>query len=212
MALNSFEQMDFDGRDEKKWQGYLTRSLRLGLADPNLFPHLDAILSWYAADKDIEDLFYKEIVDEFGERGFKKKFEECLDRLTVSNFSIGANDLFGELDPDYAKVRYRKLIRVFHPDRGENEEQWLNYRAERINAYYKEFVDSMHSVDERLRVEPQKDARKEAYKASQRMFYQKPNRDWRSVFGDPKLLEKRIITFTVVFTTVSILLLVLAAQ
>ncbi len=197
---------------EPEWQGILTRSLRLGLADPKLFPHLDDILTWYGSDTENPDLFLESLVTEFGDKEFRKKFEECMDRLTVSNFSIDSKQLFGNLTPDLAKVRYRKLIRVFHPDRGENQEDWLNYRAERLNVYFKEHIQSMETGDTFTIKTSPPGSRQRPTKKAHRMLHDKPKKDWRTLFGDPKLLERRILMFMIGVLVVCTLLLLLAAK
>ena len=135
------------------WQTNLSRCLRLGICDSSLIRHLDEILLWRGKLESSKDDFSSVLIDEYGERVLKKKFEEFLDRLIVTGNSQTV--LFSpRLTKEDAKNRYRKLIRVFHPDRGVNEQEWLNHRAEVINLAYQDYCDSVAEMSTGSHSEP----------------------------------------------------------
>jgi preprotein translocase subunit Sec63 len=43
--------------------------------------------------------------------------------------------------PEHIRTRYRRLIRIFHPDRGYGDSDWLASRAEKINQAYRQLLD-----------------------------------------------------------------------
>lgn len=102
------------------------RCLEQGNADPVLVNYLDEILSWRLSDEQWTDIS-------------KRAFEMFLDQLLIANPN-NYSQLFPEtLVEDHAKVRYRQLIVLFHPDRGEMDHAWLTYRAERLNTAYSSY-------------------------------------------------------------------------
>ena len=119
----------------KNWHSQLARCLKLGISDDALLTHLDEVMIWYGCLAAENDDFTSSLLDQYGEQNLRQRFEEFLDRLLIAN-SKGSQLFPAGLTAATAKKRYRQLIRAFHPDRGANSEEWLNYRAEKVNLAY----------------------------------------------------------------------------
>lgn len=204
------------------WANTLRDSLKLGFADATLLQELDDILKWYTvsiAEDGPRDEFARSLIKEYGLTAYKIRFENFLDRLIV----VAAPEDFGPFEPSLdrskAKWRYRKLISVFHPDKGANEIAWLNYRAEKVNKYYADFKRNdiqQTTINSRMSLNTSvKRRRKIRSKPSgarnvdiRAMRTRSTKRDWRDKFGDPKVLERRIITSFVIMLVLFSLLVV----
>lgn len=207
------------------WSRPLEDALRLGYADEELLDYLDDILMWYSNTElyGKGDLFIR-LSKEYGERDFRVRFEDFVDRLAISNIGVNAQALFGQRNPNKAKWRYRKLISLFHPDKGSNTQDWLNFRAEKINKLFTEYTQSFgrdrrtsthsfsegYSTNERRKRRVRKSTQVRGNNKISRkrsLFY-----DWRRFFADPERLEKRILVVCLVVLFVFGCLLIVSAN
>jgi hypothetical protein len=130
------------GCDSSVWANLLERSIELKFAEPALERYIDDLLVWFSSIEGTEaDDLGEKLLARYGADELRLRFEDCIDRLLISNSSKGMFDTCET--KDRAKWRYRKLIRVFHPDKGANSEAWLNFRAEKINGAYRIFDSSL---------------------------------------------------------------------
>ena len=210
------------------WQNQLARCLKLGVSEVELRIHLDEMVSWYSRLSRGSDEFAASLISEYGEQGFKQRFEEFLDRLVVAD-NKGQRLFPQELSDAQAKKRYRQLIRVFHPDRGAKDEVWLNYRAEIINANYEKYCnrESLVPPDLRSNGAPgpahttdfgrtprsgngsshgNRTARgKVTARASRNLKIKFRPAVWRRRLGDPKTLQRKIVYSLALFSAVLVL-------
>lgn len=208
--------------DPAKWGAQLERSLQLGFAEPELANSIDEILVWFSSveSNDSGDEFGEKLISLYGLDEFRALFENCIDRLIISNDS---RDMFMSCDTrDHAKWRYRKLMGIFHPDKGSNNQAWLNFRAEQINKAYRKFEINPSVKLTKKRV-VKKRARKNVRSSSSFEPHsefsiirrkQTPARrlvNWRKVFGDPAELERKVIQSLVLIFVIILILVSLAA-
>jgi hypothetical protein len=201
------------------WESALRDSLHLGYADSTLLQSLDNVLQWYTvATSDSADKFACSLIDEYGLVTFQTKFENVLDRLIIDADSDNYGPFEPGLDPTKAKWRYRKLISVFHPDKGANDIAWLNFRAEKINRCYADFKQNMlervtvnSGMSLNISLTKRRKSRKSRSVVGRNASSLKPKSlksDWRDKIGDPEILEKRIIKGVIVLLILLSLLLV----
>jgi hypothetical protein len=206
------------------WTSLFERSIELKFAEPSLIDSIDQLLAWFASiEGDEIDAFGEKLIGIYGLEELRLRFEDCMDRLLVSNMARGMFDNCGTKDE--AKWRYRKLIRVFHPDRGANSEAWLNFRAEKINGAYSAFQDSFLKSENKPREfrerrsktrkskksSPRANRQSEHSELSRRPSSNLAKADWRNRFGDPDLLEKRAIWSLVSISVIIFTLILLSA-
>ncbi len=123
--------------NNKNWLPELVRCLELGTTDPALADSFTQISSWMRGADNV-DPAYKQLQARHSQEWIALRYEEFLDRLFVAENAV-AKMFPTNLTDDEAKMRYRQLIRIFHPDRGAHEPAWLNYRAERVNKAFDAF-------------------------------------------------------------------------
>ena len=122
------------------WLSKFLNALDLESVDVELVDNVDDILAWIGDGSSNKSY---ELVDEkYGSLGLSQRLEIFLNELVVGDSSVG--EMFPQmLSEEHAKKRYRKLIRIFHPDRGANPQEWLNYRAEKVNKAYQKYLDCL---------------------------------------------------------------------
>jgi hypothetical protein len=206
--------------DSSQWGNSLHRSLKLGYADSTLLQHIDDLLQWFPISlSDQADKLGLSLVAEFGEAAYKVNFENLLDRLLLDSSNSRCGPFETTLKPSEAKWRYRKLMGIFHPDKGANEPDWLNFRAEKVNTYYSDYkknsksdshrhTESLDPSSEKNKKRSRRYSRRRSFSESVHLAKPRPlRRDWRERFGDPKDLERRIIAVFVCAMVVFTLLL-----
>ncbi|MFT5606643.1 MAG: hypothetical protein ACI9PZ_000439 [Parvicella sp.] len=207
--------------DPSQWGNSLHRSLKLGYADSTLLQHIDDLLLWFPISlSEQADKLGLSLVAEFGEAAYKVSFENLLDRLLLDSSNRRYGPFETTLKPSEAKWRYRKLMGIFHPDKGANEPEWLNFRAEKINTYYSDYKKNCTKSDSHLHTESLdpscKNNKERSRKPSRRRSFSKSvhlaksrllRRNWRDRFGEQKDIERRIITVFVCAMVVFTLLL-----
>jgi hypothetical protein len=125
------------------WSARLVASAVARRPEPCVYGHLDRLLRWLAGEPGPES---DELWREFERRG--------LERSQARTLCFGLLDaaLFGGRDDDWDRAlgyprarelrdRYRRLMRVYHPDVVAEEERAWAERAERINAAYARLRD-----------------------------------------------------------------------
>jgi len=186
------------------WISALLKALELETVDAELLNHIDDILDWKVVREQNDG--YIKLLQEHGEHSVNVRFEELLDRLIVGDFALGEMFPVGLTD-DQAKRRYRKLIRIFHPDKGYKSELWLNYRAEKINKAHQLFAEKRAEIAKQD-TEPTSESFEPNYqkpkpkpqpikKKLNTRFKYKPS-VWRERLGDPKQFQKKILTILLV--------------
>lgn len=192
------------------WMSALQRCLEQGSADPVLIVHLDEVLSWRLNGTSWEN-------------SKKASFEVFLDQLLIANPN-NYTELFAQgLTKAQAKKRYRKLIGLFHPDRGAQDPAWLTYRAERINTAYSQFRETHHTKDKHASTQSlesgvasvgtlsTKTIAKEKPKAKRRVILPFSARDVRKWLGSPEKFEKQVFIALIALATFIVALLLLSA-
>ena len=186
------------------WQQKLFKCLQLGISDDSLFANLNETLSWYSSfasseQNDAKDALSVALLNKYSQSDVRARFEEFLDRLLISNGNL--DRFFNTSDSEAsAKKRYRQLIRVFHPDRGAKDQDWLNYRAEKINRAYNAYKERDHNTDQTV-FEPvaNKPAQAKVVKPNKaksaptgfKLKYRSSN--MRNVLGNPKDVQRRLL-------------------
>eukprot|EP00172_Hildenbrandia_rubra_P000190 Plantae.Rhodophyta-Hildenbrandia_rubra.ctg1086.p2 GENE.Plantae.Rhodophyta-Hildenbrandia_rubra.ctg1086~~Plantae.Rhodophyta-Hildenbrandia_rubra.ctg1086.p2 ORF type:complete len:184 (-),score=13.38 Plantae.Rhodophyta-Hildenbrandia_rubra.ctg1086:1791-2342(-) len=162
--------------------------------------YLDEFMEWYAGiNADVQAAGVDRALVMFGEAGLRLRFEEFVDQLVIANPNNYKKLFPAELAQEQAKVRYRLLIRLFHPDRGEKNQAWLNFRAERVNSAYQAYIDT--EVEENAGPSSTiRMARPETRASQLRKTNSKPRwairyrkEQLRKWLGDPEELQKRIV-------------------
>jgi len=193
------------------WFNKFLNALEVEFVDIKLIDHLDDILTWIGEGDSNKS--YVVLEEKYGSLVLFKRLEDFLDGLVLVDSAI--NLMFPlSLSVEDAKKRYRKLIRIFHPDRekGANSQVWLNYRAEKINKAYREYLDAKkhkpstpdlkkfsktsasHSVK---KAKPKKGVFKPKFKYRSSV--------WRERLGNPKEFQHKVVGAFVAF---AILLLI----
>jgi len=186
------------------WLTKLVAALELETVNDDLLSYVDDILNWGAVRSQSEP--YIKLYEELGEQIINERFEELLDRLLVGDCALG--QMFPlSLNEEQAKKRYRKLIRIFHPDRGFKSQVWLNYRAERVNKAYQQFLDNEEvqadiSLDD-FPEEPLSKKSDNGVKTKVGKFAIKPkfryrSSIWRERLGSPQEFQKKIVSLLLV--------------
>ena len=198
------------------WKVSFLKCLELGTVDPSLANAYEEIVDWMRKTKSHDD-GYLELIDKYGESGLNLRFEEFLDRLLIAD-NASAEMFPISLQVEDAKKRYRQLIRIFHPDRGAHDEDWLNYRAERINSSYKEYENRPQlQTAEVVMPTAKKQAdnngtiyKNQSNKINTKIKY-KPNA-MRAKLGNAATLQKKIIFALCSFSVFLVLLVFLSSK
>lgn len=185
------------------WFASFLGCLEQGRAEEGLIRYLDDFLAWYAAINAVtQPAGIEHALDMFGPQELRIRFEEFIDQLVIANPNNYLLLFPAETPKEKAKTRYRHLIRTFHPDRGEKNEAWLTFRAERVNNAYEEYLSdkSANTVErtdatQAIRVNPSNPKHlatlQQQKKARWAIRYRKEKlRQW---LGDPVVLQSRII-------------------
>ena len=97
------------------WLDKFLNALDIEFIDVELVDHIDDILTWIGEGASNQS--YEELEKKYGSVVLSKRLEVFLDGLVVGDSAAG--EMFPLiLSDEDAKKRYRKLIRIFHPDRG----------------------------------------------------------------------------------------------
>ena len=183
------------------WLLTLLKALELETVDIELLDCIDDVLNWEML-RGQNDLYLK-LLEELGEDSLNIRFEELLDRLIVGDYALG--EMFpNSLSEEHAKKRYRKLIRIFHPDKGFKSQVWLNYRAEKINKAYQVYVkrdldvyiSGANSVSEKKTNENKLQSEPTRKKPNVKFRYRSDV--WRDRLGDAKQFQKKVLTVLLV--------------
>lgn len=134
-------QKEAHSQEPPNWAPKFLECLNAGRADPVLWENFDAVLSWLGSES------FEHILAEAGyaeqnsdqQPGCQRQVVELIDQLVIANPESYAQLFPVELEQAKAKQRFRKLMGVFHPDRGNKREAWLNYRSERVNKAYRTY-------------------------------------------------------------------------
>ena len=119
------------------WQNIFVSNIRVEVADKDLLEHIDEVLDWFSQHEKNASGGLSDIINEaYEEREFRARFERFIDRLVFANDYLPGNLFPDQIGNESNRQRYRKLIRVFHPDKGANHSDWLNFRAEKVNSWY----------------------------------------------------------------------------
>jgi len=115
--------------------------------DIALLEYLDDILDWYSKrNVSRKGDLLSDLISKYGEEDFRRRYEEVVGQFLTHHSAY----LFPlNLEKDKAKLRYRLLIRVFHPDRGVKDTQWLTACSEIINRTYNEYVSCIKEQERR---------------------------------------------------------------
>jgi len=190
------------------WFASFLGCLEQGRAEEGLIRYLDDFLAWYAAINAVtQPAGIEHALDMFGHQELRVRFEEFIDQLVIANPNNYLLLFPAQMSKEEAKTRYRQLIRTFHPDRGEKNEAWLTFRAERINNAYDEYLsgNSANTVGhadpaQAIRVNPSNS--KPLAPPPQHQPGQQKKPRWairyrkeklRQWLGDPVVLQSRII-------------------
>jgi len=115
----------------------LFRCLEFDEMDSTLAPHVDRILNVVPElNSPKTNSALEALINKIGDSEVRRRFESFISKTYLEQGDKVSSNLFSGLSETVAKERYRKLIRVFHPDRGVNEQAWLNRRSEKINKAY----------------------------------------------------------------------------
>ena len=189
------------------WFIKLIAVLESETVDSELLAYVDDILSWEVFRN--EEDSYIELLGDLGQLSIDVRYEEFLDRLIVGDDALG--QMFSDsLSDVQAKKRYRKLIRVFHPDRGYKPEEWLNYRAEKINLAYQLFLERDMKADVSIDYSTKPNFKSDVDdlggndKKFRPKFKYRPS-VWRERLGTPQEFQKKILS---VLLAISLLLVV----
>lgn len=123
-----------------KWTDALADAILGGRSEPVVQEHLDDLLVWLSnGDAPVVN----RIEQAFTERQIERQEAEELALTLLDKVLFTASDspyrilgLPPAANPEDSKIRYRRLILAFHPDRKQHLAEWLNERTERINAAY----------------------------------------------------------------------------
>ena len=185
------------------WFASFLGCLEQGRAEEGLIRYLDEFLAWYAAINAVsQPAGIEHALDMFGQQELRVRFEEFIDQLVIANPNNYLVLFPAEIPKENAKIRYRHLIRTFHPDRGEKSEAWLTFRAERVNNAYEEYLsgNTSNSVEladaaQAIRVNPSnpKHSTSSLPHKKPRWAIRYRKQKLRQWLGDPVVLQSRII-------------------
>ena len=211
------------------WGEQVARSLKIGYPDQALLFHLEELLSWHRRIlKDGVTEYDQEILGDISVQEFGILFENLIDRLLFQGMGDGERLFPNNTNLRAAKDRYRKLMKLFHPDTGANSEEWLNFRAERVNSLYAEFKktensDAAREYSEassglkrvkRARVKSSggyKEGRTVSVNNSKARRRKSSRSKLQKKFGDPADLEKRIMLLAKVCVVSTLILIVVVS-
>jgi len=110
----------------------------------SLYESIDDILIWFSKSyKTLDDGLSARLLKEATPAIIEEKMFTLLDKLLFSRDDLG----FNYLPPDQSslKLRYHRLLQVYHPDKANFQTQILNKRTEQINAEYNRLKKLKHS-------------------------------------------------------------------
>lgn len=200
----------------KLWHEAFRRGLAESSSEPQLYTHIDDLLDWYVSSKSGEsyDTFWAELVQVYEEPELRVRYERAIERLIFHGNEV-LDGLFAKSgSPEKAKRRYRKLMQVFHPDIGQNQQAWLTSRSEKLNRAYQGYKSGLQvntaSRESVSYAKPQQASapRKRSVNASwfDNLALRYDARVWRRRLGDPENLRKRL---TVVLLGIACIVLTL---
>ena len=129
------------------WQLHLLDALKGQKRLPELYPHVDAILTCLAKFDSHCNAFDQQCVDLSGSDAHAKKqilrlIDELLLRDERDIVRIFGKSAFADHSKKQLKRRYQRLTRLFHPDLGMEEVNWLNAKMSLINRSYELALDN----------------------------------------------------------------------
>ena len=116
------------------WQTLFLQAMESDQIDRKLQPYIDELLAWLGSFSDIENnAFTQTLFSQYSTKKVHLRLYTVLDNLLF----IEGDGFYGVGD-DAAQVkkRYRRLMRIYHPDRSIMNASWMNKRAEQINTAY----------------------------------------------------------------------------
>ncbi len=190
-------------KTDAPWQNIFKICLAQRKLNMSMLEYLDDILDWYnKRNSDHKNEFLHSLVSKYGEHDFRVRFEEVLSQLLTLHPSL----LFPiNLHQDKGKLRYRLLIRVFHPDRGVSDTKWLTTCSEIVNITYKDFVENYKEQERRAEVLWSEvlayDADSSTNNRSNSIFNNHRSgsnpwftlEHWRNLLGDPDNLQHKVV-------------------
>ena len=194
------------------WQQEFINCLELGTTNVRLGDYFENIIALMRDSADPKSPLNR-LVETHSSVWVQLRYEEFLDRLFVSE--LAASSAFPvDLPVENAKMRFRQLIRVFHPDRGAHEEAWLNYRAERINQTYKDYqvkkAKRPSSIEVNLSEKKIATPPPPTNKVNSTIKY-KPNA-LRERFGNADVVQRRIVLGLCLGASILVLLVFLSSS
>lgn len=124
-----------------EWQLHLLGLLEGGDLDIIPLKDIDSVLVFLNKFDSIEDLFAEECAKRCGnDSKAKERILKLVDRTLLENehdvFRIYGRAAFSDKSRKTLKTRYQRLCRIFHPDHGLSELQFLNQRMSIINSSF----------------------------------------------------------------------------
>jgi len=120
----------------------ILKCLEFDETNPRLLPYLDEVLSLVAEinrQNSSDDSALNALSNKMGKDKLRDRIERYVSKTYLEQGDSVQSTLFSQCTAESAKVRYRKLISLFHPDKGVNDQAWLNHRSEIINKTYESF-------------------------------------------------------------------------
>lgn len=204
----------------KLWQEAFMRGLEESSSEPQLYPHLDELLDWFSSSKSSEepDTVMSSLLEMYGEQELRARFERFIERLIFHGNEVVRDVFSNNLSSKQAKRRYRKLMQVFHPDRGFNRQAWLTSRSEKINRAYQEYKDNMgarainniSTLDRQLRNVKHTSVKPPAINMLRNLALRYNAELWRKRLGEPEKLLRKLAIGLIGVVSVILLLVLLA--
>lgn len=116
------------------WQTLFLQAMNSDQIDRKLQPYIDELLAWLGSFSDkTNNAFTQALFSEHSAKQVRLRLYTVLDNLLFIE-----GDGFHGVGDDAAQVkkRYRRLMRIYHPDRSMMNASWMNKRAEQINTAY----------------------------------------------------------------------------
>lgn len=130
----------------------LLRILVLQQIESDFSQHIDDLLIWLNHGAPEGDLTTRlKIHDVEPQQGVQRALK-LLDKYLFAENNSALNilgfpdDTNTDAEESAVKLRYRRLIQAFHPDRHPELEQWLTERTERLNIAYKAIKNNEHLI------------------------------------------------------------------
>jgi len=202
------------------WREAFCRGLEQASSEPQLYAYLDELLDWGTPsnDQNAEDDLRLTLLERYGERELRSRYERVVERLIFHGNEV-IEDLFSSANGlQEAKLRYRKLMRVFHPDIGVSQQSWLNSRSEKLNGAYRAFISrperelniDIPSTRARVPKDPPASGRYWSAKRFANLVVRYNSDQWRKRLGKPDELKMKLV-FSLFGTVLVVLILVFLA-